>query len=228
MIPHTRPAGATLDRLAQARAAGAPLVVAQLGQSLDGRIATPTGHSHYVNGDAAITVLHELRAAVDAVVVGAGTAAADDPQLTVRRCAGQNPARVVIDRRRRAGSALRMLRDNGVQRIVIGPPHADDPAGIDYIAPENGPTTSPAAIIAALSRRGLSRVLVEGGAATVSAFLAAGVVSQLCVLVAPLIIGSGPVGIRLPDIETLGEALRPRTTITTLEGGDVVFDCALS
>ncbi|MEO1103743.1 MAG: dihydrofolate reductase family protein, partial [Pseudomonadota bacterium] len=74
---------AILDDLASAREAGQPLVVAQLGQSLDGRIATPTGHSHYINGPAAIAFLHALRAGVDAVVVGAGTALADDPRLTV-------------------------------------------------------------------------------------------------------------------------------------------------
>ncbi|MEO1103395.1 MAG: RibD family protein [Pseudomonadota bacterium] len=228
MATAQRAAGATLDRLTRARAAGEPLVVAQLGQSLDGRIATPTGHSHYVNGDAAITVLHELRAAVDAVIVGAGTAAADDPQLTVRRCAGSNPARVIIDRRRRAGAALKMLRDDGARRIVVGPSHANDPPGVDYVVPSDGPTMAPSQIIAALAARGLSRILVEGGAATVSAFLASGTVSRLCVLVAPLIIGSGPVGIRLPHIDTLNEALRPSATITALEGGDVVFDCDFS
>ena len=74
-----------------------PFVVAQLGQSLDGRIATVTGESRYINGSAALDHLHRLRAEVDAVVVGAGTIVADDPLLTVRRVAGKSPARVVID-----------------------------------------------------------------------------------------------------------------------------------
>src|ERR1700754_3479338 len=73
------------------------MVVGQLGQSLDGRIATETGHSHYVNGPSGLAHLHRLRALVDAVVVGVGTALADDPQLTVRRVSGPQPARVVID-----------------------------------------------------------------------------------------------------------------------------------
>ncbi len=73
------------------------VVVGQIGQSLDGRIATESGHSKYINGPAGLAHLHRLRALVDAVVVGVGTAIADDPQLTVRRVAGPQPARVVID-----------------------------------------------------------------------------------------------------------------------------------
>jgi diaminohydroxyphosphoribosylaminopyrimidine deaminase / 5-amino-6-(5-phosphoribosylamino)uracil reductase len=78
-----------------------PFVVAQLGQSLDGRIATVTGDSKYINGEAALDHLHAIRAHVDAVVVGIGTVIADDPQLTVRRAEGRNPARVIIDPRGR-------------------------------------------------------------------------------------------------------------------------------
>ena len=73
------------------------MAIGQLGQSLDGRVATPTGHSHYINGPAGLNHLHRLRALVDAVVVGIGTAVADDPQLTVRRVSGPQPVRVVID-----------------------------------------------------------------------------------------------------------------------------------
>src|SRR5262249_27646232 len=77
------------------------VVVAQIGQSLDGRIATVSGHSKYINGATGLAHLHRLRSLVDAVVVGIGTALADDPQLTVRLVQGPNPARVVIDPKRR-------------------------------------------------------------------------------------------------------------------------------
>ena len=87
------------------------LVVGQIGQSLDGRIATESGHSKYINGPAGLVHLHRLRALVDAVVVGVGTAIADDPQLTVRRVAGPQPARVVIDPKGRLRA-----RSQGVRR----------------------------------------------------------------------------------------------------------------
>jgi diaminohydroxyphosphoribosylaminopyrimidine deaminase / 5-amino-6-(5-phosphoribosylamino)uracil reductase len=95
------------------------IVIGQIGQSLDGRAATATGHSHYINGSDGLDHLHRLRALVDAVVVGVGTAIADDPQLTVRRVAGENPARVIIDPNGRLPPTARAFRNDGTRRIVI-------------------------------------------------------------------------------------------------------------
>jgi diaminohydroxyphosphoribosylaminopyrimidine deaminase/5-amino-6-(5-phosphoribosylamino)uracil reductase len=88
-------------------------VVGQCGQSIDGRIATPTGHSHYINGEAGLAHLHRLRALVDAVVIGVGTAIADDPQLTVRRVEGPSPARVIVDPNGRLPTTARALAADG-------------------------------------------------------------------------------------------------------------------
>src|SRR5881397_1324543 len=95
------------------------VIVGQIGQSLDGRIATESGHSKYINGPAGLLHLHRLRALMDAVVVGVGTAIADDPQLTVRQVAGPHPARVVIDPNGRLPASARAFRDDGVRRLVI-------------------------------------------------------------------------------------------------------------
>src|ERR1700722_4202831 len=94
-------------------------VIGQLGQSLDGRIATPTGHSKYISGPEALRHLHQLRALVDAVVVGVQTVIADDPQLTVRHVEGRNPARVVIDPNGRLPPNARMLSDNHATVLTI-------------------------------------------------------------------------------------------------------------
>jgi len=84
----------------------------------------------------------------------------------------------------------------------------------------------PDAIVAALAARGYRRMLVEGGSRTLSMFLAAGALDRLHLCIAPMVIGSGPIGISLPPIDRLDAAVRPRTAIHHL-GGDVLFDCAL-
>ncbi|MEM6849143.1 MAG: RibD family protein [Pseudomonadota bacterium] len=223
----TTPIIPTLTALKAAQTASRPLVVAQLGQSLDGRIATPSGHSHYVNGAAAIRVLHMLRAEVDAVIVGAGTVSADDPRLTVREASGRNPARVIIDRSRRAGGQLRCLADSSARRIVVGPRHADDPDGVEYVPPPQDGLVDPMALLAGLNELGFQRILVEGGSRTVSHFLAERTLDRLCILVGPMILGSGPVGLNLPAIETVKDAILPRADWIALESGDMVVDCDL-
>jgi diaminohydroxyphosphoribosylaminopyrimidine deaminase/5-amino-6-(5-phosphoribosylamino)uracil reductase len=201
-------------------------VMGQLGQSLDGRIATPSGHSHYINGPEAILHLHRLRALVDAVIVGAGTAIADDPRLTVRLVKGPNPARVVIDPTGRLPPTARLFDNDGVRRFVVQAGNLRRPVGVTAIQLErrNG-QLDPHAIVAALAKHGLRRLLIEGGGRTVSAFLSAGALDRLHICVAPLLIGSGPLGIALPPIDRLDAALRPEVSIHRL-GGDVLFDCA--
>jgi diaminohydroxyphosphoribosylaminopyrimidine deaminase/5-amino-6-(5-phosphoribosylamino)uracil reductase len=206
------------------------MVVGQLGQSLDGRVATPTGHSHYINGPAGLAHLHRLRALVDAVVIGIGTALADDPQLTVRHVSGPQPVRVVIDPSGRLPGSARLLANDGVRRIVfsasdVRPPL---PPGIEIVGlPKSGGQLVPSAILAALAERGLHRILIEGGADTVSRFLAAGCLDRLHLIVAPIVLGSGRVGLALPPIERADQALRAPMSVHRLDD-EVLFDCDLS
>lgn len=205
-----------------------PFVVAQLGQSLDGRIATATGESRWINREAALDHLHRLRASVDAVVVGIGTVLADDPLLTVRRVDGNHPVRVIIDPGGKLDGAFRCLAEDGVRRLVIRADAASVPSGVDVVPlPREGGVISPRAIVDALFARGLRRVLIEGGARTISQFIDAGVVDRLHVLVAPMIIGSGKMGLELAPIARLADARRPLTRVHVLADGDVLFDCDL-
>jgi diaminohydroxyphosphoribosylaminopyrimidine deaminase/5-amino-6-(5-phosphoribosylamino)uracil reductase len=206
------------------------VVVAQIGQSLDGRVATESGHSHYINGPEALAHLHRLRALVDAVVIGIGTALADNPQLTVRRVAGPQPARVVIDARGRLPSGAKLLAADGARRLVLAGPGAKPPlpSDIEVVAlPRADGEIAPSAILAALAERGFRRVLIEGGANTISRFLAAKCLDRLHVMVAPIILGSGRSSFALPPIERVDEAVLTPMKLHRL-GDDVLFDCDLS
>ena len=206
------------------------VVVAQCGQSIDARIATASGHSHYINGEPGLIHLHRLRALVDAVVIGVGTAIADDPQLTVRRVDGPNPARVVIDPNGRLPSSARLLAADGTRRVVVSAVEAPTalPADVEVVRlPAREGQLAPAAIVAALAARGFRRMLIEGGADTVSRFVAARCLDRLHVLVAPIILGAGRSSLTLPPIERLDEAMRAPIRVHNL-GGDVLLDCDLS
>jgi riboflavin-specific deaminase-like protein len=206
------------------------VVVGQYGQSIDGRIATDSGHSHYINGPDGLCHLHRLRALVDAVVVGVGTAIADDPQLTVRRVAGDSPARVVIDPNGRLPATARLFAGDGVRRLIVTQPETkiDTQPGVELVRlAGSAGRIPPPDIVAALSALGFRRILIEGGANTVSRFLAAGCLDRLHVIVAPLIIGSGPTSVSLPPIQRIHQALRVPMTIHRL-GDEVLLDCDLT
>jgi len=202
-------------------------VIGQMGQSLDGRIATATGHSHYINGPAAILHLHRLRALVDAVVIGVGTAMADNPALTVRHVDGPQPARVIIDPKGRLPASARCLEQDGVRRIVIGAGTAPSVAGVEHLRLNvTAGGLDPLEIVGALRGAGFKRILIEGGGRTVSRFLEANALDRLHVMLAPMIIGAGPVGLSFGAISDLKDAARPHTSRYDMPGGDVLFDCA--
>ena len=206
------------------------VIVGQIGQSLDGRVATESGHSKYINGPAGLVHLHRLRALVDAVVVGVGTAIADDPQLTVRRVSGPHPARVVIDPKGRLGADARMFADNGVRRLLITAQgtRCKAPSGVEVVTlPMADGQFAPSAILAALAGCGMRRMLIEGGADTVSRFLVAGCLDRLHVMVAPIILGAGGPGLILPSLDRADQAPRMPVRVHQFED-DVLFDCDLS
>jgi riboflavin-specific deaminase-like protein len=206
------------------------MVVGQLGQTMDGRIATVTGQSKYINGQPGLTHLHQLRALLDTVVVGVGTALADDPLLNVRLVSGKHPARVVIDPKGKLDSAARVWTADGARRlwIVAEGIKVSAPEGVEVMAlPTLEGRIEPKDILFSLAQRGLKRILLEGGAETVSRFLQAGCLDRLHLIVAPILMGSGRASLNLPAIEHMDQALRLDVRTHQL-GNEVLFDCDLS
>lgn len=207
---------------------GRPVVVAHLGQSLDGFIATRSGESRFVTGQANLLHLHRLRALCDAVVVGAGTVAADDPRLTTRLVAGPDPLRVVVDPWRRLSAEYRVFRDDASPSLVAcaaalaAPGERHGQAEVLGVPVRDG-AFDLRALLALLERRGCDTVFVEGGGVTVSAFVAAGLVDRLHLAVAPLLLGDGRPGLRGTGNGSLpGVGLGPPRVFQT--GDDVLLE----
>jgi riboflavin-specific deaminase-like protein len=208
-----------------------PLTVGHLGQSLDGYIATGSGDSNYVTGPENILHLHRMRALCDAIVVGASTIAADDPRLTTRLADGGNPVRVILDPRRRLAPTHRVLADGAAPSLLVcdaalaAPGSRIGQAEILGV-PCPGGRLDLAVLVAALHARGLHRLFIEGGGTTVSRFLEAGLLDRLQIAIAPLVIGRGRPGLRLPANERIAQCLRPAHRVFTM-GADILFDCDL-
>jgi riboflavin-specific deaminase-like protein len=207
-----------------------PVTVGQIGQSLDGRIATVTGDARDVSGPEGLAHLHRIRALCDAVLIGVRTALHDAPRLTVRLCEGPSPARVVIDPRGRLPDTAPMLRADGVRRIVVQGIDRPRPRGVEVLRlpSDAAGRIDPRQILGALHGLGLTTVLIEGGAVTVANFLEAKLLARLHIAVAPLLIGGGPQGFHTTTpVSSLADAIRPQTRVFHM-GSDVLFDCALS
>jgi len=209
-----------------------PIAVGHLGQSLDGFIATHAGDSRWVTGRANVVHMHRLRALCDAVIVGAGTVAADDPRLTTRLVDGPSPLRVVLDPGRRLPADHRVFTDSGAPTLFVcasdlvarGETRFGNAEVLPITGTEDG--LDLAELMRALRSRGCARVFVEGGGVTISTFLQEDLLDRLHLAIAPLLIGDGRAAIRLPAPALLGDCHRPDYRVFRM-GGDVLFDCNL-
>jgi diaminohydroxyphosphoribosylaminopyrimidine deaminase / 5-amino-6-(5-phosphoribosylamino)uracil reductase len=209
-----------------------PITVGHLGQSLDGFIATHSGESQFVTGEENILHLHRMRALCDAVVVGAGTVAADDPQLTTRYVSGSSPLRVVLDPTRRLAEHYKVFTDDSAVTLYVcaksltreGETHVGRAAIVTLDETPEG--VDVAEVLRVLRARGCRRIFVEGGGVTVSMFLEANLLDRLQIAIAPLLIGDGRPAIRLAPRSALSDCHRPRYRVFRM-GTDVLFDCEI-
>ena len=216
--------------------------------TLDGKIATRTGESRWITGEAARAHAHGLRRRVDGVLVGTGTAIKDDPLLLPRPSRGRVPARIILDRRGRLPLSLRFFQSPGEplsaaspkasanqgRRICVvgprvGPARRCELArrGIEILqVPERGGRLSIPALLAALGAAGIAQLLVEGGGEVIGAFLDAGLAQEVAVFIAPTILGgAGAPGPAMGlGTASLADGLRIEAPAVRRIGGDLLIE----
>lgn len=230
-------------------ATGLPFIAMKMAMTLDGKVATESGHSQWITGQAARRCVHELRNQFDAVLVGIGTVISDNPQLTVRHIEGRNPVRVVVDSYARTPLDSLLITDQSAQTIIAVSQNSPSnriaaltAAGVEVVQLPTGKTgIDLRALFHHLVQKGLASVLIEGGATLNASIIQANLADKLYWFIAPKLVGGvqapGPVGgsgvKRLEDaaelediqLESIGNDVVITGYFKTREGRDVYRDC---
>jgi GTP cyclohydrolase II len=207
-----------------------PYVLLKYAQTLDGRIATRSGDSKWISGEPERQVSHALRAACDAVLVGAGTVRQDDPQLTVRLVPGATPLRVVLSSRLGVPQTAKVFSEEA-PTMIFTTADADSQrraelltAGVavsDVAAAPGG--VDLAAVLAELHQAGVRSLMVEGGAGVITSLLAARLVDRLVVSVSPVIVGAGVEAVGELGVGRITDGLRLSNRSVNVIGEDVLL-----
>jgi diaminohydroxyphosphoribosylaminopyrimidine deaminase/5-amino-6-(5-phosphoribosylamino)uracil reductase len=210
-----------------------PSVTVSYAQTLDGRLATATGESKWISCPDSLRFAHEMRAAHDAVIVGAGTVCNDDPRLTVRHVPGTSPLRVVVDSTLRTPPDAAVLADGAAsgtvlavtdrapaerceKAIALGATVLELPSDVDG-------RVDLAVLLGQLVAFGVESVMVEGGATLITGFFRAGLVDRLAVCVAPKILGDGIEAIGDLGIRDLSRSLTLADAVVEPYGVDLIL-----
>src|SRR5947209_714380 len=207
-----------------------PRVTLHYAQTLDGRIATRTGHSQWISGEESLRLAHQLRADHDAILVGVGTVVADDPRLTVRLVPGASPLRVVVDSTVRLPLSSHVLTDGAAPTLVAATDRAPVERreavcrlGAEVLLVEAGADGRPdlGALLGHLHGRGIRSVLIEGGAGLITTAFRARLVDRLVVCIAPRLVGTGLSAVGDLEIRHMDRALRFVNSRFTTLGPDL-------
>jgi GTP cyclohydrolase II len=207
-----------------------PYVVLKFAQTIDGRIATSTGDSHWISGVEERTLSHAVRASCDAVAVGIGTILADDPRLTVRLVPGPSPVRIVFDSRLSIPDGARVLAagpathlfttdrsDPSRRRVLI-----ERGAGV-HLLPEGPGGVDLGAALDEMRSMGIVSLLVEGGSRIATSMLAAGLAHRAIVSIAPTFLGTGRDAVGDLGIDRVAAAIHLDRPLVRIVGSDVVL-----
>ena len=196
------------------------LVIAQIGQSIDGRIALNNGNSHYINNPKSIIYLHCLRSISDAIIVGSNTIKKDDPLLTTRKIKGTNPKRIIIDGSLSLNNKYKIFND-GNENIIFTKSNKNirlNNSTIIRLKKINFTKN----LITQIKKLKYKHILVEGGSKTISELINNNYIDILQFMIAPIIIGSGLNSLNLKEISNLNKAIRPKHNFNELENEIIV------
>lgn len=211
-----------------------PFVTLKYAQTLDGRIATAKGHSQWISSPSSRRFAHVLRSTHDAILVGAGTVLADDPELTVRLVKGKNPLRIVLDSNIRIPLTAKILKNQDRARtLIVTSPDASPPkiAALQALGVETMAIQETARgqidfrkLLDALGKRSISSLLIEGGTAIITSVLKEALADRLVVFVAPKIIGKGIEAVGNLGLLNMDHAIRLCEGRIFRRGDDMVYD----
>ena len=196
------------------------LVIAQIGQSIDGRIALNNGNSHYINNPKSIIYLHCLRSISDAIIVGSNTIKKDDPLLTTRKVKGKNPKRIIIDGSLSLNNKYKIFND-GNENIIFTKSNKNIRLNNSTIIrlKEKNFTKN---LITQIKKLKYKNILVEGGSKTISELINNKYIDILQFMIAPILIGSGINSLNLKEISNLNKAIRPKHNFNELDNEIIV------
>lgn len=196
---------------------GLPFITLKYAQTIDGRIATATGHSRWISSPASLRYAHRLRSTHDAILVGTGTVLLDDPELTVRLVKGRSPLRIVLDSGLRIPLSSRVLQNQDQARtmIVTTEKAAQDKfkslsdMGIEILCINTTKSgeINLSELFPTLGQKGVSSVLIEGGSSVITSILKERLADKLLVIIAPKIIGKGIEGVGDLGITLMDQAI---------------------
>ncbi|MFH1687044.1 MAG: bifunctional diaminohydroxyphosphoribosylaminopyrimidine deaminase/5-amino-6-(5-phosphoribosylamino)uracil reductase RibD [bacterium] len=212
---------------------GRPYIILKTAQTLDGRIATRTGDSKWISSPPALKLAHQLRADVDAVVVGLGTVRADDPALTVRNVKGPDPYRIVLSESLRFPRHCRLLDENTDGRSIVATTNDEAVDRLSRrrweglilwkIKRRRGGGLDLNDFVVKAGRFGLQSLLVEGGSSVATSFLKTGLVDKYVVVIAPRVIGCGTPAVADLKVARLADGIVFDRHLFKTCGRDAVF-----
>lgn len=210
---------------------GLPYLIYKSAMTLDGNIATVTGHSRWVSGEESRRAVHRLRDACDAVMVGVDTILTDNPLLTVRHVRGRSPLRVIVDTRLRTPESVNLLAGPLARKTIIATCETNPKVHRRYqlqgatvlVCDEFDGRVSMEDLLRKLAERGIRTVLLEGGSRLAGGALKNGLIDECIFFYAPKVVGNGFAPFNLTGIETMDQAIRLTIDRVAMSGPDVVI-----